>query len=89
MAYFYLQDFAAAGLRLGSLITRNAELRKAVGANMRFHHPSGPSIAIGTALLQDREFVSKFITLSRQRLKQNRDYTMAVLDSAGIKYERW
>ncbi|KAK0108047.1 hypothetical protein ONS95_002871 [Cadophora gregata] len=84
--YGMSKDFAAAGLRLGSLISRNALLRKAVAANMRFHCPSGPSIAIGTAILEDRAFVKRFIALSRQRLAECRAFATGVLDKAGIKY---
>lgn len=81
-----LQDFAAAGLRLGSLISRNTLLRKSVAANMRFHGPSGMSIAIGTAILEDRAFVKRFIALSRERLTECRAFATGVLDKAGITY---
>lgn len=86
--YGMSKDFAAAGLRLGSLVTRNAELRRAVYCNMRFHNPSGVSLAIATALLKDRKFVKSFIETSRARLRDSRLYTMSVLDAAGIKYQR-
>lgn len=86
--YGMSKDFAAAGLRLGSLITRNVQLRHAVYCNMRFHNPSGVSLAIATALLNDREFVKSFIETSRARLRDSRLYTMSVLDAASIKYQR-
>ncbi|KUJ17476.1 1-aminocyclopropane-1-carboxylate synthase [Mollisia scopiformis] len=84
--YGMSKDFASAGLRLGSLISRNALLREAVAANMRFHNPSGMSIAIATAILEDRAFVRTFISLCRERLAGSRAYTCRVLDEAGIKY---
>ncbi|KAL2071895.1 hypothetical protein VTL71DRAFT_13130 [Oculimacula yallundae] len=84
--YGMSKDFAAAGLRLGSLISRNVQLRKAVAANMRFHSPSGMSIAIGTAILEDRAFVKRFIALSRERLAECRAFTTKILDVAGIQY---
>ncbi|KAG4443653.1 hypothetical protein IFR05_000839 [Cadophora sp. M221] len=86
--YGMSKDFAAAGLRLGSLISRNELLRKAVAANMRFHSPSGMSIAIGISILEDRAFVKRFITLSRQRLAECRSFTTQILNRAGIKYAR-
>lgn len=86
--YGMSKDFAAAGLRLGSLISRNTGLLRAVTCNMRFHNPSGVSIAIGTALLADRQFVASFIETSRARLRDSRLYTAGVLDAAGIKYQR-
>ncbi|KAH7350546.1 putative aspartate aminotransferase [Rhexocercosporidium sp. MPI-PUGE-AT-0058] len=84
--YGMSKDFAAAGLRLGSLITPNVLLRKSVAANMRFHSPSGMSIAIGIAILEDRDFVKRFMSLSRQRLAESRSFTTRILDEAGIKY---
>lgn len=81
------QDFAAAGLRLGCLITRNALLRKAMASNSRFHSPSGPSVAIGTTILQDHSFVDHFIKLSRERLNDARKYTIQCLEKAGIEHE--
>lgn len=85
----YLQkDFGAAGLRLGCLVTQNALLRKAVACNMRFHNPSGMSIAIATQLLEDRDFVRSFIKTSHERLRAAREYTAQVFDDAGIKYHR-
>lgn len=82
------QDFAAAGLRLGCLITQNAPLRKAMADNVRFHGTSGPSIAVGTAILRDHSFVDYFIELSRERLASARKFTVEQLEKAGIEYER-
>lgn len=55
---------------------------------MRFYNPSGVSIAIATGILEDRAFVSWFVNLSRQRLRVARNYTMKVLDTAGVKYQK-
>ncbi|KAH8705578.1 pyridoxal phosphate-dependent transferase [Talaromyces proteolyticus] len=84
--YGMSKDFGAAGLRLGCLITQSTLLRKAVSCNMRFHNPSGMSIAIATAILEDREFVKSFINISRQLLNEARQCTSQILDRAGIKY---
>ncbi|KAH7323266.1 1-aminocyclopropane-1-carboxylate synthase [Stachybotrys elegans] len=59
------KDFSAAGLRLGILITRNAELRRAAAALARFHEPSAPSVAITTAMFEDREWCRSFLEFSR------------------------
>ncbi|CZR57004.1 related to 1-aminocyclopropane-1-carboxylate synthase [Phialocephala subalpina] len=85
--YGLSKDFGSAGLRLGSLITQNATLKKAVAANVRFHNPSGMSIAVGIMILEDRKFVRSFIELARERLRDSRAYATQVLDKAGIKYE--
>jgi hypothetical protein len=50
IAHTNYQDFGPAGLRLGSLITQNAELKKAAAANVRFHNLSGMSTTVGTAI---------------------------------------
>jgi hypothetical protein len=71
---------------LGSVITRNEDLKKAIAANIRFHSPSGMSVAIGTAILEDKNFVKYFIELSRERLSKAYAYTTRVLDMAGIGY---
>ncbi|KAI1318471.1 1-aminocyclopropane-1-carboxylate synthase [Xylariaceae sp. FL0255] len=84
--YGMSKDFAAAGIRIGSLITRSTSLRKAVAGNMRFHNPSGPSIAIATAILEDRAFVSRFLRLSRERLRDARAFTEKKLSDAGVSY---
>lgn len=54
---------------------------------MRFHNPSGPSLVIGAAILEDREFVASFTALSWSRLRSGRDYTVSVLAEAGVRCE--
>ncbi|KAE8451489.1 hypothetical protein EG329_003562 [Mollisiaceae sp. DMI_Dod_QoI] len=85
--YGMSKDFGSAGLRLGSLITQNMALKKAIAANVRFHNPSGMSIAVGTKILEDRKFVASFIEHARERLRASRAYATQVLDKAGIKYK--
>ncbi|KAF4635925.1 hypothetical protein G7Y89_g2172 [Cudoniella acicularis] len=86
--YGMSKDFAAAGLRLGCLITKYAPLRKAIAANIRFHNPSGMSIAIGTKILENKEFVRDFIALSRKRLSEAYGYTTGVLEKARVKFSK-
>jgi 1-aminocyclopropane-1-carboxylate synthase len=80
------KDFAGAGLRLGSIITQNSLLRKSLTAIFRFHNPSGVSVAIGTAILEDQDFVKSFISLSRERPSQAYRYATTTLAEAGISY---
>jgi 1-aminocyclopropane-1-carboxylate synthase len=79
------KDFAAAGLRLGTLISRNKLLLKSLEANIRFHNPSGMSVAIGTAILENRAFVKSFLEMSRARLAGAREYAVDYLQAAGVK----
>lgn len=60
VTYGLSKDFGAAGLKVGCLVTRNEELKKAAGAVVRFHAVSGPSVAIATAMLEDRMWCSGF-----------------------------
>ncbi|RFU27519.1 hypothetical protein B7463_g8830, partial [Scytalidium lignicola] len=83
--YGMSKDFAA-GLRLGCLITQNTLLHKAISANARFHGPSGMAIAVGTAILEDGEFVASFLQLCHTSLRESRAYMTKILDEAGIKY---
>ncbi|PMD40867.1 putative aspartate aminotransferase [Hyaloscypha variabilis F] len=83
--YGMSKDFAAAGLRLGTLISRNKLLLKSLAANIRFHNPSGMSVAIGTAILEDRTFVKSFLEMSRARLAGAREYAVDCLQAAGVK----
>jgi 1-aminocyclopropane-1-carboxylate synthase len=68
VTYGLSKDFGVAGLRLGAIITRSKPILRAVEAVMRFHNPSGASLAIGTAMLEDRKWCRAFIESSREKL---------------------
>ncbi|KAF1915629.1 pyridoxal phosphate-dependent transferase [Ampelomyces quisqualis] len=86
VTYGLSKDFAAAGLKIGALITRNKALRKAVHAVLRFHGASGPSVALATAMLEDRDWCRGFIELSRERIACAYAFVTARLDSMGVGY---
>jgi 1-aminocyclopropane-1-carboxylate synthase len=44
------------------------------------------SVAIGTAILEDKKFVAEFIALNQKRLSEAYAYTTKTLDEAGIGY---
>ncbi|KAK3936803.1 PLP-dependent transferase [Diplogelasinospora grovesii] len=69
VTYGMSKDFGAAGIRLGALVTGNTTLKKAVKSVVRFHNPSGVSVAIATAMLEDREWKRTFLDMSRLRIK--------------------
>lgn len=96
------QDFAAAGLRLGCLITRNKELGKAVQSLAsvfhppleltliscrRFHGTSPVTDSIATTILEDEEWHSRFLDRSARVLKKHRDIVARAFNDAGIPYE--
>jgi 1-aminocyclopropane-1-carboxylate synthase len=86
VTYGLSKDFASAGLKIGALITRNEALKKAVHAVLRFHGSSGPSVAIATTMLEDREWCRAFIELSRERIGAAYAFVTSRLDSMGIEY---
>jgi aspartate/methionine/tyrosine aminotransferase len=86
VTYAMSKDFGSAGLRLGALITKNEQLKKALIAVVRFHSSSGPSIAIGTAMLEDREWRDAFISKSRQRIALAYQFVTSRLKDLGIHY---
>ncbi|KAJ4347280.1 uncharacterized protein N0V89_011220 [Didymosphaeria variabile] len=84
--YGMAKDYAVPGLRVGALITRNQALLKALKSVVRFHNPSGPSVAIGTAMLEDRVWLRSFIKLSRERVGDAYTYFTGRLSKMGVKY---
>jgi 1-aminocyclopropane-1-carboxylate synthase len=80
------KDFAAAGLRLGVLITRNRELQRAMRTVVRFHEPSGPSTVIGAAMFEDREWCRNFIALSKRRIAEAYEFATGRLRDMGVEY---
>ncbi|GAM33884.1 aminotransferase [Talaromyces pinophilus] len=86
--YGMSKDFAAAGLRLGCLISRNQKFMHAALSISRFHWPSEISCSIATTLLEDHEFIDSFLRKSRERLRSQRDFAVQILDEAGIPYAR-
>ncbi|EOA83686.1 uncharacterized protein SETTUDRAFT_118445 [Exserohilum turcica Et28A] len=80
------KDFAAAGLRLGCLITRNEELTQAVQSLARFHGASPVTDAIAAAMLEDEEWHLEFLAKSARALGEQRRLVAEALDAAGIAY---
>lgn len=86
VTYGLSKDFGAAGLRVGAIITRSKPVLRAIAAAMRFHNPSGASIAIGSAMLENREWCRAFIGGSRAKLAQAYQHVTKGLRDIGIRY---
>ncbi|TVY19878.1 putative aminotransferase tcpI [Lachnellula arida] len=86
--YGMAKDFGAAGIRLGCLVSRNDELTKATQAIGRFNWPSGLSVSIATAILEDTAFVEDYTKKSRSLLAEHYALATRTLDDAGINYSR-
>ncbi|QGI77976.1 hypothetical protein CEK25_004705 [Fusarium fujikuroi] len=86
VTYGLSKDFGAAGLRLGAIITRSQPVLRAIEAALRFNNPSGASLAIGSAMLEDRTWCRAFIDSSRLKLAQAHRHITSLLRDMGIKY---
>ncbi|KAL4868567.1 hypothetical protein BDV12DRAFT_95985 [Aspergillus spectabilis] len=84
--YGFAKDFASGGLHLGFIISHNTELRRALSALLRFHGPSAAVETIGTAILEDEEFVVKYTEKSRKDLAFSYRIATSTLDQEGINY---
>ncbi|KAF2736921.1 PLP-dependent transferase [Polyplosphaeria fusca] len=84
--YGLAKDFAAPGLRLGALVTKNRQLQKSLTAVIRFHSPSGVSVAVATAMLEDRQWCRWFIEQMRDRLAHAYKFATRKLRELGIRY---
>jgi len=84
--YGLSKDFGVAGLKVGCLISRNEELKKAVTAVQRFCAVGGPSVAIATQMLEDREWIRTIVELSKSRLAEAYAFFTGRLRDIGIRY---
>ncbi|KUJ10213.1 PLP-dependent transferase [Mollisia scopiformis] len=86
--YGLSKDYGAAGLRLGCLITRNAEFSDAARSLCRFSSPSQISMSLAAALLEDRIFLKSLLESSHSALYKSRKVAEVALEQVGIKYHR-
>lgn len=86
--YGMAKDFGSAGLRVGALITRNAALQKGFQSVIRFHSPSGMSVTVASAMLEDREWCKKFLETAQRRISEAFRLVTTELSNIGVKYLR-
>ncbi|KAF2648919.1 PLP-dependent transferase [Lophiostoma macrostomum CBS 122681] len=84
--YGMAKDYGAPGFRIGALITRSKALHKAFTSIVRFHNPSGLSVAYATAMLEDRQWCRSFLELSRERIRDAYRYITTELNRIGLEY---
>ncbi|KAJ5744273.1 hypothetical protein N7533_009143 [Penicillium manginii] len=84
--YGFSKDFASGGLHLGFLVTANEQLRKACKMVLRLHGASQAAITIGTAILEDQDFVKSFLAKSQASLAAGYRLVTSTLREAGINY---
>lgn len=86
--YGMSKDFAAGGLRLGCIQTQNKELLRAMGAMSQFHWSSVAGEKLATLMLEDEEWMARFLDTSRERLAAHNRMTRKLLDEYGVPYSR-
>ncbi|KXJ88325.1 putative aspartate aminotransferase [Microdochium bolleyi] len=86
VTYGFSKDFGAAGLRLGCIITRSPRVLDVVQMAMRFHNPSGASVAIFSAILEDRNWCNAFLAESRRKIGEAYAFVTAGLTRMGISF---
>lgn len=86
--YGMAKDFGSAGLRVGALVTRNAALQKGFQSIIRFHSPSGMSVTVASAMLEDKEWCRKFLETAQSRISEAFRLATTELSNIGVKYLR-
>ncbi|KAL6821289.1 pyridoxal phosphate-dependent transferase [Trichoderma camerunense] len=84
--YGMAKDFGSAGLRVGALITRNAALQKGFQSVIRFHSPSGMSVTVASAMLEDREWCRKLLETAQSRISEAFRLATTELSNIGVKH---
>ena len=84
--YGFSKDFAAGGIRMGCLTTRNEDLRRAMAAESFFGWSGNVNERIACLILEDKDYLAHFLDLSRKRLSSNNVLTRKLLDKNGINY---
>ena len=84
--YGFSKDFGAGGIRMGTLITKNQSLRKAVGAQSFFNWSGNISEKVATLILEDQQWLDHFLTLSHKRLASNNVLARQWLEKYKIPY---
>lgn len=82
--YGLSKDFAAGGLRVGMLHTRNQELSRAISAMTQFHWIGGADEEIACRLLEDSDWLDGFFAQSRASLSHLASVAMALFEAKGI-----
>lgn len=88
LLYSTSKDFAAFGLRLGAVLTKNAELTRAIYNQVSFNWGGNAVQELGALILEDEEGKKAFIAKSRETAARNSGRVRSVLDQAGVEYSR-
>ncbi|KNG81498.1 putative aspartate aminotransferase [Aspergillus nomiae NRRL 13137] len=83
------KDFGANGVRLGVIISQeNGDLLETIRGVGQFSSISGFADYLTTTILEDEEFVDRYIKENREKLAAAYNYVVTFLDDHGIPYTR-
>ena len=85
VTYGLAKDFCAPGLKVGSIITRSKSIASAVSDCLRFTSPSGASIALARAMLENKEWCHSFMKKNREELAKAYVHVTSQLTDIGVK----
>ncbi|XP_067850114.1 1-aminocyclopropane-1-carboxylate synthase-like protein 1 isoform X1 [Heptranchias perlo] len=81
------KDFAASGIRVGTLYTENTDVISALGQLSYFHGVPGPTQHMVAQLLRDRDWINQvFLSTNRARLKTAHKCIANELTAMGIPF---
>ncbi|RMX88152.1 hypothetical protein D0868_14866 [Hortaea werneckii] len=83
---YAIKDFAAGGLRIGCLYTRNRALWRAISAMSQFSWIPVASEVLAWNLLEDDAWLEEFFARSRERLAGGRRLVAGLLEEKGVRF---
>jgi len=84
--YGFSKDFGAGGLRLGCMYIRNKDLLNAMEAIAPFHWSGALNDGVAASMLEDEEWMSKFLDKSRSVLAEHNRLTRSILEEHNVEY---
>jgi 1-aminocyclopropane-1-carboxylate synthase len=82
----FSKDFAASGLRCGVLVSESEQLRAAVRGQSFWSSCSGDTQYLLGELISDERWVSRYLQVMPERLRDSHDAATRELDHRGISY---
>lgn len=86
--YGMSKDYAASGLRIGCVYSRNSALLRAAGALSVFQWSGNANEKVAILMLEDEQWLSGFLQLSRERLATGNKLVRKILDDEGVAYRK-
>ena len=86
--YGMSNDYAASGLRMGCVYTRNSTLLRSLRLTGGLQWSGNASEKMAILMLEDEQWLSNFLQLSRERLAAANKLVRKILDDEGILYRK-